>query len=54
MAFKRKILVVANQTLDSEDLLHALEALAEQSATSFQLLVPAAATTGGGIAGAQA
>jgi hypothetical protein len=38
MAFK--VLVVANRTADSDDLLHALEARAQQSPSVFHLLVP--------------
>jgi GABA permease len=54
MAFKRKILVVANQTLDSDDLLDALRARSEEAPVAFKLVVPATPTVGGGIAGAQA
>ena len=43
MAFKFSILVVANRTAQSEDLLDALRAHAERRSTRFTLLVPAQA-----------
>ncbi len=51
MTFKFSVLVVANRTAGSDDLLEALRALAERRPTSFTLLVPAEAP---GPAGRQA
>lgn len=48
MAWKVKVLVVANQTAASDELLAALSARAEQGPVQITLLVPA---TGGGPAG---
>ena len=44
MAFTYTILVVANRTADSDELLAALQAHAEQRPTKFVLLVPAPGT----------
>ena len=51
MGFKFSVLVVANRTADSVDLLEALRAQAQSRPTSFTLLVPASAP---GPAGRQA
>lgn len=47
MAWKRSVLVVANVTAGSDDLIAALEARAEQSPATFTLLVPATHAAGG-------
>jgi hypothetical protein len=54
MAFKFSILVVANRTAQSEELLEALSALAERRPTRFTMLVPAQAPGPEGREAAQA
>ena len=51
MAWKTNLLVVANVTADSDELLAALEARQQEGSCSFSLLVPA---TGGGRPGREA
>jgi hypothetical protein len=41
MAWTTSVLVIANRTLDSEELVHALRARSERGPASFTLLVPA-------------
>jgi hypothetical protein len=47
LVWKRNVLVVANVTATSDDLLAALKARAEREATSFTLIVPATPFGGG-------
>jgi hypothetical protein len=53
VAWKRNILVVANVTATSEELLDALQARARQSPASFTLIVPATPFGGGRSAAAE-
>jgi sirohydrochlorin ferrochelatase len=47
MAWKKQVLVVANVTAASEELLSALQQRADQEAVAFTLIVPATPTGGG-------
>jgi GABA permease len=52
MTWKRSVLVVANVTATSTDLLKALEARADREPVMFTLVVPATAAGGGRVAAA--
>lgn len=53
MPWKRHVLVVANVTLTSAELLHALKERATRGSVAFTLIVPAAPLGGGRIAAVQ-
>jgi nucleotide-binding universal stress UspA family protein len=53
MAWKTKVLVVANRTADSDDLLQALKERASQGEAAFTLLAPATILPDGGRAAAR-